>query len=179
MKFMGLRFYGPLIAVMVNKILFMFLQKSTSAMIVMHFCWPGYFLKKDLDQHEGKVVPWSLTGLLVLNFICALGVGAVTHPRLTPSERLENSLTCFVLLDIGKMVAHEGAIRDGVKKVSRWLPWQTQDNLQELCALTAISTMGLPGNLAWSPSRSTEIALETFFGSLRSQFRSSQMRCRD
>lgn len=133
----------------------------------------------DLGQHEGKVVPWSLTGLLVLNFICALAVGGIMHPRLTPSERLENSVTAFVLLDIGKMMAHEGAVRDGVRKVSRWLPYQTQDNLQELCALTAISTMGLPGNLAWSPSRSTEIALETFFGSLRSQFSSSQMRCRD
>eukprot|EP00435_Cladocopium_sp_Y103_P008877 s3687_g2.t1 len=72
-------------------------------------------------------------------------------------------------------MAYDGATKDGVKKVSRWLPYQTH----ELCGLIAISVMGLPGHLAWVPSRSTEIALETFFGSFRSQFSSSQMRCRD
>lgn len=124
-------------------------------------------------------MPWSLTGMLVMSFIEALGVTAVTHPDLTPVQRLENSLTCFLLLDLGRLLAHEKAQRDGVKKGSYWLPHQTHDNLQELNVLMAIATLGLPQNLDWNPHRSTELPLEIHFGTLRSHFASSQMRCRD
>jgi hypothetical protein len=114
-----------------------------------------------------------------MNFIEVLGVSAITHPDLSPIQRLENALTCFILLDLGKLVAYEQASRDGAKKASYWLPYQTHDNLQELNALVAITVLGLPGSLDWNPHRSTEIPLESFFGTLRSQFASSQMRCRD
>ena len=77
------------------------------------------------------MVPWALTGLLVMNYIGALAVGSVTHPSLSPLERCENAVTAFVLLEIGKMIAHEDAVKENAKKASRWIPWQTHDNLCE------------------------------------------------
>ena len=131
---------------------------------------------QDLDAVQ---IPWSLVGLLLLNFVEALAVGAAFHPSLQPIQRLENALTAYALLDLGRMLASETAAQEGCSVSSRWLSPQTNQHLQELCGLVAIAVMGLPGDAEFLPHRSSELPLEAFFGSLRAQFNSSQMSARD
>lgn len=57
----------------------------------------------------------------------------------------------------------------------QWIAAQTQHNLQDLCACVAIQMTSGPTFLF----RSSELVLEQWFGFLRGQFTSSQMRCRD
>ena len=139
----------------------------------------GYFLKADLQQSQGRVIPWALTGLLILNLVEALAVSAFMNPSLSVMQRLENCLTAYVCLDVGRMVAYKHADEQGFRRCTRWIAKQTHDNLQELTVLAAISLMGLPGDMVWNPWRNNELGLETFFGQLRGQFSSSQMRARD
>ena len=138
----------------------------------------GYYLKEDLASCQMST-PWSLLGFLCVNIMGALSVSGLMSPNLSPIERLENALAAYVLLDVGQMVAQESAISAGLPRSSTWLPKQTHDCLQELCGLTCIQIMGLPGDLAWHPWRSSELPLEHHFGGLRGQFTSHQMRARD
>ena len=114
-----------------------------------------------------------------MNFIEVLAVGSVFDPTLTPCERCENAITAFCLLDLGRMLSRETEKEQGGRKSSCWLAAQTHNQLQELCGLSVIAACGLPGDQAYHPWRSSELPLEQFFGSLRNQFGSSQMRCRD
>ena len=72
---------------------------------------------QDLDAVQ---IPWSLVGLLLLNFVEALAVGAAFHPSLQPIQRLENALTAYALLDLGRMLASETAAQEGCSVSSRW-----------------------------------------------------------
>ena len=132
-----------------------------------------------MGQTEGRLVPWSLTGFLVMNLVSAFATTSAFHPRLTPTERLENALCSFVCLDLGRLISSELCAARGLRKNDMWIPGQTHTNLQELCGMVAIAAMGLPGDMEWFPGRSSELPLEQWFGSLRSQFASSQMRARD
>lgn len=135
-------------------------------------------MKNDLTQ-TGMQIPWCLRGFLVINLIGALAIGSSFHPQLSPEERVENALSAYICLDIGRLMANESSQRNGLRKGTNWLAPQTHECLQSLCALVCIAAMGLPGNMPWCPHRSSELPLEQFFGSLRKQFSSSQMRMRD
>ena len=128
---------------------------------------------------NNALVPWSLTGSLLFNFTISLVTTAVYHPTLTPLQRLENSLCGFVLLDVCEMLACERARQVGQPKTRLWLAKVTQNNIQELAGCIAISCTSLGEGEPWLPWRSTELAIEQHFGHIRSQFSSSQFRCRD
>ena len=84
-------------------------------------------------------VPWGLTGALVVNLIGALATTAVFHPELTPIQRLENSMTSFVLLDLGDMLAAESCAQQGLPKGSMWIHKTTQGNLQQLSGFVSLN----------------------------------------
>ena len=136
----------------------------------------GYFLETEPGNF---LVPWSLVGLLLVNFTTTLIHSAVWHPKLKPRVRLENCLTAFVLLDLAEMLATETAQRLGVKKCRVWLPKVTQTNLQELAGCVAIQVCSLDGQQHFMPWRSSELVLEQYFGFMRGQYQSSQFRTRD
>lgn len=116
---------------------------------------------------------------MLMDLVCALGVGAVFHPGMKPIQRMENSLVCYLLLDMGRMLALETSAHEGCKLASRWLAPQTHTHLQELNASMAAALMSFPTDAEFLPHRQTELPLEAWFGSLRRQFQSSQMRTRD
>ena len=114
-----------------------------------------------------------------MNVISALAVGSIFHDSLSPAERLENAISAYLCLDLGKIIADEKAEKAGLNRNSMWLSPQTHENMQSLCGLVSSQVMGLPGDLPWCPWRSSELPLEQWFGSLRCQYASSQMRARD
>lgn len=138
----------------------------------------GFFLNKTPQQPECNI-PWGLVGFMLMDFVCALGVGSVCHPGMTPIQRMENSLTCYLLLDMGRMLALESCTREGTKLASRWLAPQTHSHLQELNGFMAAALMDFPTDTEFLPHRKTELPLEAWFGSLRKQFPTSMMRTRD
>ena len=138
----------------------------------------GHFLNaKSLT--ETPAIPWSCIGLLLINLISTLVTTATFHPGLSVSERLENSLTAYVLLDLAELEAVQTARERGMSKNQLWLPRQTHSNLQHQCGFIAIACASLPEDTPWFPWRSSELPLEQWFGYLRGQYSSSQMRARD
>ena len=103
----------------------------------------------------------------------------VFHRGLTTSQRLENALAGFVILDLGSMLAAETAKETGQSKDRCWLHHATHNNLQQLSGCLAIACSAYPDSLPFKPWYSTELVLEEWFGSLRHQFKSSQMTVRD
>ena len=159
------------------------LGKYIDMFVYLHVFWPageskgfipGYFLEESVGN---SLVPWSLMGMMLLNYSVTLGHSAVWHPDLSPIVRVENALTCFVLLDLAELLAKETAQRLHVAKRKVWIPHQTMTHLQELCGCIVIQSTTLDQEVL--PWRSSELTLEQYFGYCRGQFQSSQFRTRD
>eukprot|EP00439_Symbiodinium_sp_Y106_P065706 s286_g10.t1 len=72
----------------------------------------AFHLVVDLRSSPDEIrIPWALTGALLLNLTVCLITGAVFHPGLSQSVRLENALTGYVLLDLGQMLADDSSKR--------------------------------------------------------------------
>ena len=154
--------------------------------IASAFCFPvgqtsgpgfrilGHFLEAEVGS---AMVPWALTGMLLLNYTVTLVHAAVWNPALSPAVRVENALTCFILLDLAELVAKDTSSRLKVSKTRVWLAKKTQTHLQELCGCIVIqfTTLDQP----WLPWRASELVLEQYFGFVRGQFQTSQFRTRD
>jgi len=76
-------------------------------------------------------VPWSLRGALLINLVQSLVQSAVMHQKLSVAQRLENSMTCHVLLDICRLLSHEREQQWSLPRGSCFLATQTVKNLQD------------------------------------------------
>ena len=143
------------------------------------FLNPYHLIIDMVDSIEAVKIPWCLRGQLLLNLTGCLAVSSVLHRSLTTAQRLENSFTAFILLDLGNMLAGETAAEHNVSKAQCWLHPATHNHLQQLCGCTAIACYSYPDALPFKPWESTELKLEEYFGSLRCQYKSSQLTARD
>eukprot|EP00434_Breviolum_minutum_P011834 symbB.v1.2.010440.t1/scaffold680.1/size173138/3 len=73
-------------------------------------------------------VPWSLRGALLINLVQSLVQSAVMHQKLSVAQRLENSMTCHVLLDICRLLSHEREQQWSLPRGSCFLATQTVDD---------------------------------------------------
>ena len=143
------------------------------------FLNPYHLIIDMVDSIEAVKIPWCLRGQLLLNLTGCLAVSSVLHRSLTTAQRLENSFTAFILLDLGNMLAGETAAEHNVSKAQCWLHPATYNHLQQLCGCTAIACYSYPDALPFKPWESIELKLEEYFGSLRCQYKSSQLTARD
>ena len=124
-------------------------------------------------------VPWCLRGTLVLNAIFTMVHSAAMRPDLKRRERVELSMTTWVLMDMCKALADDRAMKRGAKKGTYWIHPVTATNLKEMCSFVILLCMHWPEECWFSPDKLTELGLEQWFGHLRAQYISSQMSVRD
>lgn len=99
------------------------------------------------------------------------------HKNMSVSERVENALCGYVLLDIFKLVAQKECRRRGLPGGSLWMAPQTRRNMQYVVQgfITALLGKDPCGN-PWKAShhRWTELPIEMWFGRLRQRAQNSQ-----
>jgi hypothetical protein len=137
-----------------------------------------YVVEIPASPSEAKI-PWCLRGAFLLNLTMAMGQAAATHPALTPVQRTESAMTCFVLIDLLQMLANERAAAAGARKGSFFLHATTCRNQQELCGFVMLACLNIPKGYQYRPHKCTELHLEQWFAHIRSQYISSQVSVRD
>ena len=77
-------------------------------------------------------LPHCLQGALLFNCVLALVISSLLHRSMPPHIRVENALTAFIILDLGKMWADAKATKKGLRRGAFWLAAATMQNLQDL-----------------------------------------------
>ena len=101
----------------------------------------------------------------------------MTHHGMSLRQRVENSMTGFLLLDLWRVVADRLERQRGVQKGSLYLANQTRVSLQNVCLnliVVAMSKDDVGDPFKYGHLRLTEAAVEEHFGMVRSQSASAQ-----
>ena len=94
-------------------------------------CNPYLYVQVD-EMTKELSVPYCLQGALLFNCAMALVISSLLHRTMPPPIRVENALTAFLILDMGKMWADSKATKNGLRRGTFWIAAQTQQNLQDL-----------------------------------------------
>ena len=136
----------------------------------MFFCFFSFFLKYFLILSFGD---------FQLDF--QVLQAPLTHKSMEPTDRCQNAMTAFCMLDLFRLVADTETTKRGLPKGSLFLSHQTLRNLQ-CVALSAIIVTASPDRQgdAWRYGhlRLSELAVEEHFGLLRMQSASAQLTTR-
>ena len=101
------------------------------------------------------------------------------HKNLTMTNRLENALVSFAMLDIAHMLSQQLEKDLGLKSGKCFFDPITIQNLKDLAGGIAIIARTLPEGYCFRPWAMNELPIEQHFGMLRGQYSSSQMTTRD
>lgn len=147
-------------------------------------CSPMYLVDAqacELKRWADVQIPWHLKGLLLFNISVAMCVAPATHGNLTLLQRLELSLTGFLLQDLWALLASFREAKFKVKKGMYQLAPQTRVHLQSLALGVAViaSSTALETWNPWPRDQVlSEIHIERTFGKYRSQSQSGELSAR-
>ena len=82
-----------------------------------------------LDMYE---VPWFARGSLVWSLSVALIWAPIMHPKLTAEQRLESSLTGFLLWDLWQIMSNRAEVEADMRKGAMSMAAETVTNLQSV-----------------------------------------------
>lgn len=110
-----------------------------------------------------------------------MNVAPLMTTSLSLLQRCELAISGFVSLDLFSMLAAQKCTRFGLPKGSCFMAQQTQQNLQSCSCAAAVVCITKPKDFEpWRSSvgRMSELAIEEYFGQLRSQSCNAQLSAR-
>ena len=123
------------------------------------------------------VLHWSLQGSMLHSLVVAMNIAPLLHGSMTLQERAGTAICGFLSLDMFCLLAFEQEKKQALPRGGGFMAKQTMANLQACSLAALVITMTLnEDDLLFSRgfARASEITIEQFFGSIRTQSASAQ-----
>lgn len=120
-------------------------------------------------------------GFCMFLYWVAFAQAPMAHRTMTVENRVENSMSGFILLDIFMMLANRQCSKLGLPKGSLYLAPETVRNVQQValgCIAVCLTKSADGSPWQYGEQRLSELAIEQLFGRLRTQSSSAQLTAR-